>query len=89
MSPERVANTRKKIVRTIHGRFQETIPRSNGAVWMGSALCAALGVAAFLLLLFGTEERGIDAGLAAVARLSRMDEFATEDRLGILAGNQA
>ena len=45
-------------------------PQPNAALWMSSALCAALGLAACLLIVLGAGERGIHAALAAVARLA-------------------
>jgi hypothetical protein len=43
--------------------------RSIAALWMGSAFCAAVALAAGVLVAFGSEERGVHAALAAVARL--------------------
>lgn len=44
--------------------------RPNTAVWMASAFCAALGLAAVVLAAFGTEERGTDVALQVTARFS-------------------
>jgi hypothetical protein len=44
--------------------------KPNMALWMGSALFAAVGLAACVLFVVGPEERGLDAALAAVARLA-------------------
>jgi hypothetical protein len=40
------------------------------AMWIGLAFCAALGLAASVLITLGVGERGIHAALAAVARLA-------------------
>ena len=45
-------------------------PRPVAALWMGSAFGAALAVAAGVLVVAGTGEKGIDAALRATARLS-------------------
>jgi hypothetical protein len=44
--------------------------RPNAAVWMGSAFCAALGLAALVLAALGTGERGTDVALQVTARFS-------------------
>ena len=44
--------------------------RTTTLLWMGSAFCAALGLAAAVLLTLGAGERGTDAGLQLTARLS-------------------
>lgn len=43
--------------------------RSNDAWWICSALCAALVVAAGVLVVLGIEDRGVHAAVAATARL--------------------
>jgi hypothetical protein len=45
-------------------------PRPVAALWMGSAFGAALAVAAGVLVVAGTGEKGIDAALRATARVS-------------------
>jgi hypothetical protein len=47
-----------------------TLARPNAAVWMGSAFCAALGLAALVLAALGTGERGTDVALQLTARFS-------------------
>ncbi len=44
-------------------------PRQD-AVWMGAAFAAELAAAVAVLAVLGTQKRGIDAGLAATARVS-------------------
>jgi hypothetical protein len=44
--------------------------RSAAALWMGSAFGAALILAAVVIVVLGTGERGTKAALAATARLS-------------------
>jgi hypothetical protein len=45
-------------------------PKPATALWMGSAFCAAFGLAAVILGIGGVNESGIDRALAATARLS-------------------
>jgi hypothetical protein len=43
---------------------------AKATVWMGSAFCAALGIAALVLAALGTGERGTDVALQVTARFS-------------------
>jgi hypothetical protein len=43
--------------------------RSIDALWMGSAFCAALALAVGVIIALGAEQRGVDAAVAATARL--------------------
>jgi hypothetical protein len=47
-----------------------SLPRPNAAVWIGSAFCAALGLAALVLVALGPGERGTVVALQVTARLS-------------------
>jgi hypothetical protein len=47
-----------------------SLARPSAAVWIGSAFCAALGLAALVLAALGPGERGTDAALEMTARLS-------------------
>jgi hypothetical protein len=46
------------------------LARSSAAVWIGSAFCAALGLAVLVTAALGPGERGTDVALQATARLS-------------------
>lgn len=46
--------------------------RSSDVLWIGSAFCANVALAGAVLVVMGTEERGLNAALAATARLTFM-----------------
>jgi hypothetical protein len=48
----------------------KTSARPNAAVWMASAFCAEFGLAALVLAVWGTGERGTDIALQVTARFS-------------------
>src|ERR1700733_15882879 len=54
----------------MHSPNTVTSARPNAAVWMASAFCAELGLAALVLAAFGTQERGTDIALQVTARFS-------------------
>jgi hypothetical protein len=54
----------------MHSPNHMTSARPNAAVWMASAFCAALGLAALVLAAWGTGERGTDVALQVTARFS-------------------
>jgi hypothetical protein len=53
-----------------HSPNHLSLPRPNTAVWIGSAFCAALGLAALVLVALGPGERGTDVALQVTARFS-------------------
>lgn len=53
-----------------HSSNYMNLARPSAAVWIGSAFCAALGLAALVLAALGLGERGTDVALQATARLS-------------------
>jgi hypothetical protein len=46
------------------------LARTSAAVWIGSAFCAALGLAILVTAALGPGEHGTDVALQATARLS-------------------
>jgi hypothetical protein len=54
----------------MHSPDHMTSARPNAAVWMASAFCAELGLAALVLAAWGTGERGTNIALQVTARFS-------------------
>jgi hypothetical protein len=54
----------------VHSPDLTSLARPVVAVWIGSAFCAALGLAALVLAALGSGERGTDVALQVTARLS-------------------
>jgi hypothetical protein len=53
-----------------HSQSYISLPRPNDAAWIGSAFCAALGLAALVLVALGPGKQGTDLALQVTARLS-------------------